>query len=406
MAAAATAAARDPAPERTRDPEDAEAAVGPLLARANLLRMRGQWDEAVAACTEALRKAPESPTAHALLGDIYEAQGKLDDALQWYGMAVDLNPDSKVDRAKLDRLVNAQRVALLQQEGRAGGVAGTPPAAAGAGERTLQWFDRLFPPGKSDSIARLILAVSGAIALLILFAAAFVYFAYGNAATGGSPPLGSVLPPDPAPVTGDAPIVVQPPAGRPGTGPAGAAAPSAGAADAAARPPRNAPPAGDGKTALRDRLARALPDGVTLTQAQVEPGSDRAALEVLIPPPVSASDGGGAEPLEAVRARVLRAAAYTAHAALLAEPALRGASVRVLLGEAAAGAAAPAAASPAAGLPQLAFAGEVEAAALRVSRADPAVMPDANLRFLFSSQRWAGFLDPAVPPDPTPPAGP
>ena len=93
-----------------------EASIGPLLARAHLLRMRRQWDEAVAACTEALRRVPESATACSLLGDIYEAQGKLDVAMHWFGMAVEFDPSNKADRARLDRIVGIQRRALLAEE--------------------------------------------------------------------------------------------------------------------------------------------------------------------------------------------------------------------------------------------------------------------------------------------------
>ena len=75
-----------------------------LLAQANLLRMRGCWEEAAQSCMEALRLAPDSASANSLLGDIYENQGRYDDAAQWYRMALDAHPDSPADRLKLDRL--------------------------------------------------------------------------------------------------------------------------------------------------------------------------------------------------------------------------------------------------------------------------------------------------------------
>jgi tetratricopeptide (TPR) repeat protein len=75
-----------------------------LLAQANLLRMRGHWDEAAQSCMAALRLAPDSSSANSLLGDIYENQGRYDDAAQWYRMALDANPDSLADLLKLDRL--------------------------------------------------------------------------------------------------------------------------------------------------------------------------------------------------------------------------------------------------------------------------------------------------------------
>ncbi len=78
-----------------------------LLAQANLLRMRGRWDEAVEKCMAALRLTPDSATAQSLLGDIYENQGRYDDAIQWYRMALDVNPDSPADKLKLGRLREA-----------------------------------------------------------------------------------------------------------------------------------------------------------------------------------------------------------------------------------------------------------------------------------------------------------
>ncbi|MFN3649602.1 MAG: tetratricopeptide repeat protein [Armatimonadota bacterium] len=96
-------------PER----EDAAGAeTGPLLTRANLLRMRGRWDEAAEVCTQVLRTEPRNATAHSLLGDIYLDQGRPDDARAWYQLALELNPASEADRAKLtraDEMLEARR---------------------------------------------------------------------------------------------------------------------------------------------------------------------------------------------------------------------------------------------------------------------------------------------------------
>ncbi len=80
-----------------------------LLAQANLLRMRGCWEEAIENCMAALRLTPDSHSAQSLLGDIYENLGRYDDAIQWYRMALDLNPHSPADRMKLERLSTLQR---------------------------------------------------------------------------------------------------------------------------------------------------------------------------------------------------------------------------------------------------------------------------------------------------------
>jgi tetratricopeptide (TPR) repeat protein len=89
-----------------------------LLARANLLRMRGQWPEAVERCTEALRLDPHSAAAHSLLGDIYENQGRLDKAIHWYEQALDQDPESVADKAKLTRARELQAVRRRTREPR------------------------------------------------------------------------------------------------------------------------------------------------------------------------------------------------------------------------------------------------------------------------------------------------
>ena len=75
-----------------------------LLAQANLLRVRGHWDDAAEKCMAALRLAPDSASANSLLGDIYENQGRFEDAALWYRLALDANPDSPADHLKLNRL--------------------------------------------------------------------------------------------------------------------------------------------------------------------------------------------------------------------------------------------------------------------------------------------------------------
>lgn len=83
-----------------------------LLASANLCRIRAEWDEAIAAATDALRLAPRDPDIASLLGSIYEERGMLDEAMIWYQMALELNPSSVPDQERLDRvskLVTATR---------------------------------------------------------------------------------------------------------------------------------------------------------------------------------------------------------------------------------------------------------------------------------------------------------
>ena len=91
------------------------------LARANLLRMRGDMKAANDVCLSILRRYPNNPTAHGLLGDIAADQGDLAQAATWYEMALDLSPDSTADRQKLDsvqeRIKLKESLATAQQIG-------------------------------------------------------------------------------------------------------------------------------------------------------------------------------------------------------------------------------------------------------------------------------------------------
>lgn len=84
-------------------PNSAARPAESLLLRANLLRMRGRWDAAAEQCAAILRLDPANPTAHSLLGDILQDQGRAEEARHWYQLALDLNPTSEADRAKLAR---------------------------------------------------------------------------------------------------------------------------------------------------------------------------------------------------------------------------------------------------------------------------------------------------------------
>lgn len=81
--------------------------VGSLLSRSNLARMRARWEEAADLCVQALRLDPSNPTAHSLLGDIYQDQGRPEEARHWYQLALEIQPASEADRAKLARVEEA-----------------------------------------------------------------------------------------------------------------------------------------------------------------------------------------------------------------------------------------------------------------------------------------------------------
>jgi hypothetical protein len=82
--------------------EGSERTVYPELARANLLRMRGQYKIAEDICLAILRRHPNSATANTILGDICAEKGDLKQAAEWYEMALDITPDSESDREKLE----------------------------------------------------------------------------------------------------------------------------------------------------------------------------------------------------------------------------------------------------------------------------------------------------------------
>jgi len=121
-----------PVTSGTDDPlliAEEERMVNPRLAHANLLRMRGQWEEAMRVCADVLRHFPSNVHAHALMGDIYRDQGNLEEAAQWYKLALELAPDSAVDRQRLEQVQRelelrqkaqsqSQEVAHLQKQAR------------------------------------------------------------------------------------------------------------------------------------------------------------------------------------------------------------------------------------------------------------------------------------------------
>jgi tetratricopeptide (TPR) repeat protein len=75
-----------------------------LLARAHKHLERHEADAAVPLVEEAVRLLPDSTAAHSLLALAYERAHRNDDAIRAMEKVVELNPDSQVDRDKLDRL--------------------------------------------------------------------------------------------------------------------------------------------------------------------------------------------------------------------------------------------------------------------------------------------------------------
>jgi hypothetical protein len=101
--------------------EGSDAAVYPELARANLLRMRGDYKTAENQCLTILRRFPNNTTANVLLGDICAEKGDLDQAMQWYEMALDLAPENQAAQYKLEavrqRFKEKETVQTVEQLG-------------------------------------------------------------------------------------------------------------------------------------------------------------------------------------------------------------------------------------------------------------------------------------------------
>ncbi|MBI2844475.1 MAG: tetratricopeptide repeat protein [Armatimonadetes bacterium] len=133
--------------------DDVSLRVHQLLTEANLHRVRREYDAAVDKCTEALQTEPDDPEVHALLGDIYDDQGNIEEAARWYQMAVDLRPGFAVDEARLSR-ARSQLVRSKRKEREA--------------VTTGRWPQFLFRGSRLDTIIRYVVLISGAAVLLLL----------------------------------------------------------------------------------------------------------------------------------------------------------------------------------------------------------------------------------------------
>lgn len=86
------------------DLADQEQDIDALLSKANLCRMRGNYDEAAEVCQRILRFHPANFTAHVLLGDISVESGKLESARDWYDHSLEIQPESQLAHSKRDQV--------------------------------------------------------------------------------------------------------------------------------------------------------------------------------------------------------------------------------------------------------------------------------------------------------------
>lgn len=78
-----------------------DAEVYPELAKANVLRMRKEFKAAEDICLSILRRFPNNASSNTLLGDIAVEKGELEQAVEWYELALDIVPDSVENQQKL-----------------------------------------------------------------------------------------------------------------------------------------------------------------------------------------------------------------------------------------------------------------------------------------------------------------
>lgn len=96
---------------------DDSAEVEALLQHAFAQLEQGEATKAMGTVQAALAHDPESPSAHAALGLVYERQGMISEAIHQFRVVLKLNPDSAGDREKLQQLL-----ARSGQERRGGGL--------------------------------------------------------------------------------------------------------------------------------------------------------------------------------------------------------------------------------------------------------------------------------------------
>ncbi len=92
--------------------EGSDAAIYPDLARVNLLRMRGDFKAALQHGRAILHKFPNNVTANQLLGDLCLETGDLEQAKEWYELALDIAPK----HPQIEKKLNDVRQKLEQEE--------------------------------------------------------------------------------------------------------------------------------------------------------------------------------------------------------------------------------------------------------------------------------------------------
>jgi hypothetical protein len=118
---------------------DVKSHVHELIAEANILRIRRDYEASVEKCTEAIQLDPENPEIHSLLGDIYASQGNLREAARWYEISIDLRPECAIDVDKLEHVKT--RLEELEAEAEAEAIeASQSKPERSAADMSLRYF--------------------------------------------------------------------------------------------------------------------------------------------------------------------------------------------------------------------------------------------------------------------------
>lgn len=152
---------------------ESDAVVYPEIARSNLLRLRGDIAEAEKVCLAVLKRFPNNPAAHGMMGDLTFEAGRLDEARRWYEMALDLTPNDEGLRRKVKAVADAA------EEGRV--------------ESSLAGLE--VAPRSGSTVA----AMLGVVALVVIMGALMFWLGYANKTTRAD-----VI--EPISINGDAPV--------------------------------------------------------------------------------------------------------------------------------------------------------------------------------------------------------
>lgn len=293
-----------------------EEKVHALLAEANLLRLRKNWTGAIARCTEALRLAPNSASAHSLLGDICRDEGRSQDAIEWYKLALGLDNTRKRDRDKLDTLIDKIYGAAKPPSRTKEGKTSPPPPEK---TRNLQYSN--------------ILVLTGLFVLAVILLGGLIYLLVYRQRMFGSPvnPGDVILTPasSPGPKQPSLPTPkteTNAPETNPGEAPP---SPAITDTDQISQPKNRPTPAGElsGDLYLREKkIANTLKGllaqaggGANLLGVALDPRSGKLEISFSLP----ASDNA-----ETARAAMLETAYYLARAAALEERAVTTTTLR------------------------------------------------------------------------------